>query len=141
MDEKADIDKLITSIQQGKAHSLTGNRKLHKMKGSGRQVENVFENMEGWQAYSLAMAIKNHKALQLVDTAMAYLPEGAAVEAKSPSAGTVMMYRHGRPEYYKFADPLFYHAFNGTQGVTTDFIRAIHPYAKWYQNTIVRNPL
>ena len=76
MDDQSDVDSFLSNIQQGKAHSLTGNRKIYGIKGSAREVKNVFENMASWQAYSLTMAIKNHKALQLVDSAQMYLPDG-----------------------------------------------------------------
>ena len=76
MDDQSDVDSFLSNIQQGKAHSLTGNRKVYGIKGSAREVKNVFENMASWQAYSLTMAIKNHKALQLVDSAQMYLPDG-----------------------------------------------------------------
>ena len=139
--EAEDPAKVIKNIYNGTAHSLLGGRKRHGIKGSAREVRNIFLNMEEWQAHSFAIGVKNHKALQLIDSTQMYMPDGSVREVKPGTSGAIMVYRHGKKEYYKYADPLFYHAFNGMQGITTDALRFGSKYASIYQNFIVRNPL
>ena len=139
--ESEDPAKTIESIHKGIAHSLLGGRKQYGIKGSAREVRNIFQNMKDWQAHSFAIGVKNHKALQLIDATQMYMPDGSVREVKPGTPGAIMVYRHGKKEYYKYADPLFYHAFNGMQGVTTDALRFGSKYAAIYQNFIVRNPL
>jgi len=139
--ESEDPALAVDRILKGTAHNLLSGRRQHGIKGSGREVKNIFENMEQWQAHSFAIGIKNHKALQLVDAGNMYLPDGSVREVKPGTPGAIMIYRHGKKEYYKFADPLYYHAFNGVQGVTTDLIKMLAKGSSAFQNSIVRNPL
>lgn len=139
--ENKQASTMLENIFSGKSHGLLDRRVLHKIKGSTRDVDDMLKNIEHWQAYMYAMGIKNHKSLQLIDNAMRYMGKNAVVEVNSHAPDAVMVYRHGKKEYYRFADPYMAAAFTGMQSVTTGTFKFLAKYGDILRKFIVRNPL
>ena len=140
MDNK-DPEQELNTVMRAGSRGLLKNRTLHKMKGSAREVANVFENMEHWQARTFAISIKNDKALKLIDNAMKYAPIGTVEKVKSGTPNAVLVYRDGAKEYYRFSDPLYYSAFNGLQPITNDTLKFAAKFGNVLRKFIVLNPL
>ena len=120
--ESAEPEMEIQRAVLGRVGGLTAERKLYKLKGSKREVQNVFENMKQWQTMMFTMGARNHKMLQTIDTGRMLLPKGSIALRYKAGPNTVMVYRHGKQEYYQMGHPLYMHAFMGVQSVTSDYL-------------------
>ena len=141
--EQENVDDFMDTVVSQASQGLLSNRREHRMKGSGRQVQNIFKNMEQWQAMSFALAVKNHKATKMVDTALKYLPKGDCqfIETKDKQPGDIMIYRHGQKEYYRFADPLYSKAFIGLHPLKAGWMRQAAVMGNFLRRFVVLNPL
>ena len=122
---------------------LTRHAKEHKIKGSTREVLPIIENMESWLATAYSKAIKNHKAVQMVDFTFDYMPEGSIVKLADSANkdGAFYIFRKGIKEWYKMEDPLAAAAFIGMPASANGFVKIAAPYARKLRNIIVLNPL
>jgi hypothetical protein len=142
--ESEDPDEIINNPHAIISSGITSGMTLKGIKGSSKQVGNVLKNLEAWQMKMTTMAIKNKKALDMVDTAMAYMPKGFVTEVAKSEPGAVAVYRHGKKEFYKFADPLFADAFTGLQSVSpkaSELLKLGSKYGDMLRKFIVLDPL
>ena len=139
--EEADPEAAFIQMSGGMGMSLTGRQKLYKMKGhTDKEVKDMLTNMEDWIVNSFSMAVRAHKARQLVDLGLDWLPDGAVEKVGSGTKGAIPIYRNGRPEHYVFDDPLFPFAFKGLESVTTPAIRLTSKPANIFRRFIILNP-
>ena len=137
------MDDMQTNSIKG-AKGLLGHRKEHRIKGSERQVKDVVENMEQWLASAYTKAIKNHKAIQMVNFMQDYMPQGSIERLGSDAdhTGGFYVFREGVKEWYRAEDPLFTHAFVGMPPTTRlAFLTPAIAPARTLRNLIVLNPL
>ena len=123
---------------------LTRHAKEHKIKGSERAVLPIIQNMEAWLATAYSKAIKNHKAVQMVDFTFDYMPEGSITKLSDTANHDKAFYvfRNGIKEWYEMEDPLAAAAFIGMPStVSSGFVKLAAPYANMLRNIIVLNPL
>ena len=143
-DEQNELMDDMQSVSIKGAKGLLGHRKEHGIKGSEREVKDVVENMEQWLASAYSKAIKNHKAIQMVNFMQDYMPEGVItqVSADAKHKDAFYVFRNGVKEYYRTSDPLFTSAFVGMPPTLAfPMLQAAAPYARTLRNLIVLNPL
>lgn len=119
--------------------------KEHKLKGSSKPVANVFENMARWQQYAINRAIRNHKALQMVDAATE-MPFGDGMMATKVSESKrgkniTRVWRDGKQEFYEMADPLFVDAFKSLGAVSIPSVKYFTAIANKLRQFIVLYPM
>jgi hypothetical protein len=119
--------------------------KEHKLKGSSKPVANVFENMARWQQYAINRAIRNHKALQMVDAAT-QMPFGDGMMATKVSEAKrgkniTRVWRDGKQEFYEMADPLFVDAFKSLGAVSIPSVKYFTAIANKLRQFIVLYPM
>lgn len=119
--------------------------KEFRIKGSENPVNDVFDNMMRWTQYAVNRAIRNHKSLQLIDTALEIdVDDGKMAEkVDEPKKGesTVRVFRDGKQEYYRMADPLFMDAFLPVQNVTMPSLKVFSWFANLLRQSVVLFPL
>lgn len=119
--------------------------KEYRIKGSENPVNDVFDNMMRWTQYAVNRAIRNHKSLQLIDTALDIdVDDGKMAEkVKEPKKGEsiVRVFRDGKQEYYRMADPLFMDAFLPVQNVTMPSLKILSWFANMLRQSVVLFPL
>lgn len=119
--------------------------KEFRIKGSENPVNDVFDNMVRWTQYAVNRAIRNHKSLQLIDTALEIdVDDGKMAEkVKEPKKGEsiVRVFRDGKQEYYRMADPLFMDAFLPVQNVTMPSLKIFSWFANLLRQSVVLFPL
>jgi hypothetical protein len=100
--------------------------KEHRLKGSNRPVNDIFDNQVRWVQYSINRAVRNRSALALADTAVEV---GAAKQVKSKQDGNnvVRVWRNGEEQFYDMDDPMFMEAFTGLEAI-------VIPSWKWASN-------
>ncbi len=117
----------------------------YRIKGSENPVNDVFDNMVRWTQYAVNRAIRNHKSLQLIDTALEIdVDDGKMAEkVKEPKKGEsiVRVFRDGKQEYYRMADPLFMDAFLPVQNVTMPSLKVFSWFANMLRQSVVLFPL
>lgn len=117
----------------------------YRIKGSENPVNDVFDNMMRWTQYAVNRAIRNHKSLQLIDTALDIdVDDGKMAEkVKEPKKGEsiVRVFRDGKQEYYRMADPLFMDAFLPVQNVTMPSLKILSWFANMLRQSVVLFPL
>lgn len=119
--------------------------KEFRIKGSENPVNDVFDNMVRWTQYAVNRAIRNHKSLQLIDTALEIdVDDGKMAEkVDGPKKGEsiVRVFRDGKQEYYRMADPLFMDAFLPVQNVTMPSLKIFSWFANLLRQSVVLFPL
>lgn len=119
--------------------------KEYRIKGSENPVNDVFDNMMRWTQYAVNRAIRNHKSLQLIDTALEIdVDDGKMAEkVDEPKKGEniVRVFRDGKQEYYRMADPLFMDAFLPVQNVTMPSLKVFSWFANLLRQSVVLFPL
>lgn len=115
-----------------------------RFKGSEKEINNVFDNMERWISYVIGKGINNRTAQNLADAAVQYLPEEVR-EVKETNKGmeqnTVSIWRDGKLQKYEFDDPLFIHAFTGIESIALPGMGAWSKFSNFLRQNIVLNPL
>ena len=119
--------------------------KEHKLKGSENAVNDVFDNMTRWMQYAMNRAIRNHKALQMVDIA-AEMPVGdrmMATRVTEPKRGmnVARVWREGKQEFYDMADPLYLGAFQSLGALSIPSIKYFTAISNILRKTVVMYPL
>ena len=119
--------------------------KEHKLKGSEAAVADVFENMARWQQYAINRAIRNHKALQMIDAAQEMNMGDTTMARKVGEAergkNVVRVWRDGKQEFYEMADPLFMDAFKSLGAVSIPTIKYFTKIANMLRESIVLYPM
>lgn len=119
--------------------------KEFRIKGSENPVNDVFDNMMRWTQYAVNRAIRNHKSLQLIDTALEIdVDDGKMaekVDGPKKNESIVRVFRDGKQEYYRMADPLFMDAFLPVQNVTMPSLKVFSWFANLLRQSVVLFPL
>jgi hypothetical protein len=117
--------------------------KEHRLKGSDNPVNDVFDNMVRWTQYAVNRSIRNHKSLQLIDQAVNIdvIDGKMAEQVKESGDNVVRVWRDGKQEFYKFADPLFADAFLPIQNVSIPSLKIFSWFANLLRQSVVLYPL
>lgn len=117
--------------------------KEHRLKGSDNPVNDVFDNMVRWTQYAVNRSIRNHKSLQLIDQAVNIdvIDGKMAEKVKESGDNVVRVWRDGKQEFYKFADPLFADAFLPIQNVSIPSLKIFSWFANLLRQSVVLYPL
>ena len=115
----------------------------HRIKGSDNPVNDVFDNMVRWTQYAVNRSIRNHKSLQLIDQAVNIdvIDGKMAEQVKESGDNVVRVWRDGKQEFYKFADPLFADAFLPIQNVSIPSLKIFSWFANLLRQSVVLYPL
>jgi hypothetical protein len=114
--------------------------KEHRLKGSSRPVNDIFENQVRWVQYSINRAVRNRSALALADTAVQV---GAAKQVKSRKDGdnVVSAWRNGKEEFFSMDDPMFVEAFTGLEAIVIPSWKWASSLADVLRQSVVMYPL
>lgn len=119
--------------------------KEYKLKGSENPVNDVFDNMVRWTQYAINRSIRNHKALQMIDQAVDIeIGDGRMAEKvkeKKKGENTVRVFRDGKAEFYRMADPLFMDAFLPVHNVAMPSLKMFSWFANILRQSVVLFPL
>lgn len=116
-----------------------------RLKGSEAAVNDVFDNMAMWMQYAMNRAIRNHKALQMIDVAKE-LKVGDTKMAEQVSEAkrgmnVVRVWRGGKQELYNMADPYYLPAFQSLGAVAIPAIKFFTDISNVLRRTVVMYPL
>lgn len=119
--------------------------KEHKLKGSAAPVADVFENMAKWQQYAINRAIRNHKAVQMINVAkemkMGDEPMAKEVSEAKRGKNVVRVWEGGKQKFYEMSDPLFIDAFKSLGAVSIPTIKYFTAIADLLRRSIVMYPM
>ncbi len=119
--------------------------KEHKLKGSANPVNDVFDNMARWMQYAMNRAIRNHKALQMIDVAtelkLGDKPMAEPVTEAKRGMNIARVWRDGKQELYNMADPLYLPAFQSLGAVAIPAIKYFTAISNMLRRTVVMYPL
>jgi hypothetical protein len=114
--------------------------KEHRLQGSDRPVNDIFENQVLWVQYSINRAVRNRSALALAETAVQV---GAAKQVKSMKDGNnvVRVWRNGEEQYFSMDDPMFMEAFTGLEAIVIPSWKWASDLANLLRQSVVMYPL
>jgi hypothetical protein len=114
--------------------------KEHRLKGSSRPVNDIFDNQVRWVQYSINRAVRNRSALALADTAVEV---GAAKQVKDRQSGenVVRVWRNGEEQFYSMDDPMFMEAFTGLEAIVIPSWKWASDLANVLRQSVVMYPL
>lgn len=119
--------------------------KEHKLKGSDSPVNDVFDNMARWMQYAMNRAIRNHKALQMIDVAtemkLGDKPMAEPVTEAKRGMNVVKVWRGGKQELYNMADPYYLPAFQSLGAVSIPTIKFFTEFSNMLRRFVVMYPL
>jgi len=115
-----------------------------KFRGSEKEINNVFDNMERWVSYAIRKSVGNRAATDLVQAAMKHIPdEVRKVDKVNPARreNTTGIWVDGEVQHYEFDDPLFVHAFTGMEPIVIPALSTAAKFTNLLRKNIVLNPL
>jgi len=115
-----------------------------KFRGSEKEINNVFDNMERWVSYAIRKSVGNRAATDLVQAAMKHIPdEVRKVDKVNPARreNTTGVWVDGEVQHYEFDDPLFVHAFTGMEPIVIPALSTAAKFTNLLRKNIVLNPL
>jgi hypothetical protein len=119
--------------------------KEHRLKGSESPVNDVFDNMVRWTQYAINRAVRNHKALQMIDLGkeinVGDQKMVTQVEKKEKGENVVRVFRDGVQELYSVADPLYMSAFESISNVAIPSLRFFSWASNALRQSVVLYPL
>jgi len=114
----------------------------HRLKGSDRPVNDIFDNQVRWLQYSIGRAVSNRSALAMADTAVEV---GAAVRVSDKDRGgapnVVRVWRDGKEEFFSMEDPMFMDAFKGLEAVVIPSWKWASSIANMLRQSVVMYPM
>jgi len=111
-----------------------------RLRGSEAKVNDIFDNMMRWTQFAIERAVRNHMAIQRMDAAVQFkLAEPVDFDSKDPNKVTI--WRDGRQESYKMADPLFMDAFKGLESLALPSLGFWAKLTNVFRQSVVLNPL
>jgi hypothetical protein len=117
----------------------------YRLKGSGSPVNDVFDNMVRWTQYAINRSVRNHKALQMVDIGTKLqVGDGKMAEKvgkMDSKQNTIRVFRNGKQEIYKMADPLYVDAFSSISNVTIPSLKFFTWFSNLLRESVVLYPL
>ena len=115
-----------------------------KFRGSEKEINNVFDNMERWVSYAIRKSVGNRAATDLVQAALKHIPdEVRKVDKVATGKGenTTGIWVDGKVQHYEFDDPLFVHAFTGMEPIVIPALSTAAKFTNLLRKNIVLNPL
>jgi hypothetical protein len=115
-----------------------------KFRGSEKEINNVFDNMERWVSYAIRKSVGNRAATDLVEAALKYMPDEVEKVDKvgtGKRGNTTGIWVNGNVEHYEFKDPLFVHAFTGMEPIIIPALSTAAKFTNLLRKNIVLNPL
>jgi len=124
----------------------------NKMKGSIREVNNIYDNIDAWVRNAVRNSIINRNKIAKIRRTIDVSPEIveevagpniANTKSSAPNIVKVRMNHNGkdRDHYFQFKDPLFAAAFGGLDTIILPGAKYLSRISNVARNTIVLNPL
>tara|TARA_R110000796_G_scaffold66020_1_gene152222 strand:- start:626 stop:2587 length:1962 start_codon:yes stop_codon:yes gene_type:complete len=122
----------------------------NKMKGSIREVNNIYDNIDAWVRNAVRNSIINRNKIAKIRRTIDVSPEIVEEVAGPTTAGSsapnivkVRMNHNGKDgdHYFQFKDPLFAAAFGGLDTIILPGAKYLSRISNVARNTIVLNPL
>ena len=120
------------------------------MKGSIREVNNIYDNIDAWVRNAIRNSIINRNKIAKIRRTIDVSPEiveevaGPTIAGSSaPNIVKVQMNHNGKEgdHYFQFKDPLFAAAFGGLDTIILPGAKYLSRISNVARNTIVLNPL
>lgn len=133
-------------IEEGKGPKeyISGFRvaaKEKRLKGSDREIADIFDNMVRWTQFAVERAVRNHMAVVRADAAVQFgLGEQVSIDAKDVP-NPVKIWRDGKQEQYSMRDPLFADSFQGLESVALPVLGVFSKFTNLLRQSVVLNPL
>jgi len=115
-----------------------------KFRGSEKEINNVFDNMERWVSYAIRKSVGNRAATDLVQAALTHMPDEVREVPKVGTGkreNTTGVWVDGEVKHYEFDDPLFVHAFTGMEPIVIPALSTFAKFTNMLRKNIVLNPL
>ena len=116
---------------------------MGKLTGSQDEINNVFDNMVGLSFWMTNSAIRNHAALNLVDT-FEKLDLGVRRVREGQSGvdpnKVVYIYRDGKPESYEFDSIADVYAFKGVESLSMPLLKPVAAFANFLRKATTATP-
>ena len=124
----------------------------NKMKGSIREVNNIYDNIDAWVRNAIRNSIINRNKIAKIRRTIDVSPEiveevagttAADNKSSAPNIVKVHMNHNGKEgdHYFQFKDPLFAAAFGGLDTIILPGAKYLSRISNVARNTIVLNPL
>jgi hypothetical protein len=128
---------------KGYFKGLTNLGQMGKLKGSEDEINNVFDNMVGLSFWMTNSAIRNHAALNLVDTfnelnlGIRRVQEGQS--GVDPNK-VIYIYRDGKPESYELDSLVDVYAFKGVESLSMPLLKSFASFANFLRKATTATP-
>ena len=111
------------------------------MTGSEKPVANLIDNIVRWSHYAAERAIRNRKALDMMDASVE-MGLATPIQGK-PQRGvnSARVYREGKEEFYDVQVPGMMEAFSGIESIAIPLLNPFTKIANLLRANIVLNPL
>lgn len=128
---------------KGHFKGLTNLGQMGKLTGSENEINNVFDNMVGLSFWMTNSAIRNHAALNLVDT-FSRLNLGIRRVQEGQSGvddnRKIYIYRDGKPESYELDSIADVYAFKGVESVSMPMLKSLASFANFLRKATTATP-
>ena len=116
---------------------------MGKLKGSDDEINNVFDNMVGLSFWMTNSAIRNHAALNLVDTFnrlnLGIRPVREGQAGVDPNK-VIFVYRDGKPEAYELDSIADVYAFKGVESLSMPMLKSLAAFANFLRKATTATP-
>ncbi len=116
---------------------------MGKLKGSEDEINNVFDNMVGLSFWMTNSAIRNHAALNLVDTFnrlnLGIRPVREGQAGVDPNK-VIFVYRDGKPEAYELDSIADVYAFKGVESLSMPMLKSLAAFANFLRKATTATP-
>jgi hypothetical protein len=128
---------------KGYFKGLTNLGQMGKLTGSENEINNVFDNMVGLSFWMTNSAIRNHAALNLVDTFnrlnLGVRPVREGQSGVDPNK-VIYIYRDGKPESYEFDSMADVYAFKGVESLSMPMLKSLASFANFLRKATTATP-
>jgi hypothetical protein len=128
---------------KGYFKGLTNLGQMGKLTGSENEINNVFDNMVGLSFWMTNSAIRNHAALNLVDTFnrlnLGVRPVREGQSGVDPNK-VIYIYRDGKPESYEFDSMADVYAFKGVESMSMPMLKSLASFANFLRKATTATP-
>jgi len=128
---------------KGYFKGLTNLGQMGKLTGSENEINNVFDNMVGLSFWMTNSAIRNHAALNLVDTFnrlnLGIRPVREGQSGVDPNK-VIYIYRDGKPESYELDSIADVYAFKGVESLSMPMLKSLASFANFLRKATTATP-
>lgn len=135
-----------TEAGKGPKEFMTGlqvRARERRLRGSERQVNDIFDNMVRWTQFAVERSVRNRMAQTRIDVALQLgMAEELPYDAKGgKDRNVVTVWRDGIERKYQLDDPLLVDAFAGLESIALPSLQWWAKLTNLFRQSVVLNPL